>query len=115
MADDAPGLAPAYSAGLALGDGIAVVGSADDGYGVRVHVVVTGPQPTSRLVYEHDEARVDELFGDLVSHNEEGQVLRGLPFTAENVERFVHHEPTQAAGAALLSLAWQHRSSLLSA
>ncbi|WP_439660271.1 hypothetical protein ACSHWB_01455 [Lentzea sp. HUAS TT2] len=57
----------------------------------------------------------DELFGDLVSHNEEGQVLRPLAFTAENVERFVHHEPTQAAGAALLSLAWEHRSALLSA
>ncbi|MFJ5989200.1 hypothetical protein [Lentzea sp. NPDC092896] len=57
----------------------------------------------------------DGLFGDLVSHNEEGEVLCGLPFTAENVERFVHHEPTQAAGAALLSLAWQHRSALLSA
>ncbi|WP_093600838.1 hypothetical protein [Lentzea waywayandensis] len=57
----------------------------------------------------------DELFGDLVSHNEEGEVLRGLPFTAENVERFVHHEPTQAAGAALLSLAWQHRAELLKA
>ncbi|MDT7789488.1 MAG: hypothetical protein QOF58_7907, partial [Pseudonocardiales bacterium] len=25
----------------------------------------------------------------------------------------VHHEPTQAAGAALLSLAWQHREVLL--
>ncbi|MFJ8964783.1 hypothetical protein ACIRG5_35885 [Lentzea sp. NPDC102401] len=57
----------------------------------------------------------DELFGDLVSHNEEGEVLRGLPFTAENVERFVHQEPTQAAGAALLTLAWRHRSALLSA
>ncbi|MFD4639064.1 hypothetical protein ACFWN2_17230 [Lentzea sp. NPDC058436] len=55
----------------------------------------------------------DSLFGDLVSHNEEGQVLRGLPFTAGNVERFAHHEPTQAAGAALLSLAWQHRAQLL--
>ncbi|SDK82047.1 hypothetical protein SAMN04488074_107222 [Lentzea albidocapillata subsp. violacea] len=62
-----------------------------------------------------EASRFDELFGDLVSHNEEGQVLRGLPFTASNVERFVHHEPTQAAGAALLSLAWQHRAELLKA
>ncbi|MCR3754348.1 hypothetical protein [Lentzea californiensis] len=60
-------------------------------------------------------SRFDELFGDLVSHNDEGQVLRGLPFTASNVERFVHQEPTQAAGAALLSLAWQHRAELLRA
>ncbi|MDX8033249.1 hypothetical protein SK803_23780 [Lentzea sp. BCCO 10_0856] len=55
----------------------------------------------------------DELFGELVSHNDEGRVLEGLPFTASNIERFVHHEPTQAAGAALLSLAWQHRETLL--
>ena len=66
VADDATGLAPAYSAGLALGDGIAVVGSADDGYGVRVHVVATGPQPTSRLLYEHDE---DAYVGDLSRDN----------------------------------------------
>lgn len=62
-----------------------------------------------------EAARFDELFGDLVSHNEEGRVLRGLPFTASNIERFVHREPTQAAGAALLSLAWQWRSALLNA
>ncbi|WP_196778117.1 hypothetical protein [Lentzea aerocolonigenes] len=60
-----------------------------------------------------EAARFDALFGDLVSHNDEGRVLEGLPFTAANVERFVHHEPTQAAGAALLSLAWQHGETLL--
>jgi hypothetical protein len=59
-----------------------------------------------------EAAEFDELFGDLVSHNDEGRVLEGLPFTASNIERFVHHEPTQAAGAALLSLAWQHRELL---
>ncbi|MEU0884649.1 hypothetical protein ABZ345_39170 [Lentzea sp. NPDC005914] len=62
-----------------------------------------------------EAGRFDSLFGDLVSHNDEGRVLEGLPFTAATVERFVHHEPTQAAGAALLSLAWQHRESLLNA
>jgi hypothetical protein len=60
-----------------------------------------------------EAARFDALFGDLVSHNDEGRVLEGLPFTAANIDRFVHREPTQAAGAALLSLAWQHRESLL--
>ncbi|NKE59703.1 transcriptional regulator [Lentzea sp. PSKA42] len=55
----------------------------------------------------------DELFGDLVAHNDEGRVLEGLAFTAKNIERFVHREPTQAAGAALLALAWQHREALL--
>ncbi|MEV6236536.1 hypothetical protein [Lentzea sp. NPDC051838] len=60
-----------------------------------------------------EAAEFDALFGDLVSHNDEGRVLEGLPFTASTVERFVHHEPTQAAGAALLSLAWQHQEVLL--
>lgn len=60
-----------------------------------------------------EAARFDELFGDLVAHNDEGRVLEGLPFTAANIERFVHHEPTQAAGAALLALAWEHREILL--
>ncbi|MFD4671273.1 hypothetical protein ACFWNN_16170 [Lentzea sp. NPDC058450] len=60
-----------------------------------------------------EAAEFDALFGDLVAQNEEGQVLRGLEFIEANVDRFVHHEPTQAAGAALLSLAWQHRDVLL--
>lgn len=84
----------------------------------RVFYLGTGVDPltfaTDVLTVAVIEAsRFDELFGDLVSHNDEGQVLRGLPFTAANVERFVHHEPTQAAGAALLALAWQHRAELL--
>jgi hypothetical protein len=84
----------------------------------RVFYLGTGVDPltfaTDVLTVAVIEAReFDALFGDLVSHNEEGRVLRGLPFTAENVERFVHHEPTQAAGAALLSLAWRHRAQLL--
>ncbi|MDX8053078.1 hypothetical protein SK571_27185 [Lentzea sp. BCCO 10_0798] len=84
----------------------------------RVFYLGTGVDPltfaTDMLTVAVIEAsRFDELFGDLVSHNEEGQVLRGLPFTAGNVERFARHEPTQAAGAALLALAWQHREELL--
>ncbi|TWP51768.1 transcriptional regulator [Lentzea tibetensis] len=55
----------------------------------------------------------DSLFGGLVTNNDEGRVLEGLPFTEENVSRYVHDEPTQAAGAALLALAWQHRETLL--
>jgi hypothetical protein len=86
----------------------------------RVFYLGTGVDPltfaTDMLTVAVIEAsRFDELFGDLVSHNDEGRVLRGLPFTASNVERFVHREPTQAAGAALLSLAWQHRAELLRA
>ncbi|HEX6345839.1 XRE family transcriptional regulator [Umezawaea sp.] len=59
-----------------------------------------------------DAPLFDELFGDLVAHNDEGRVLEALPFTAATVHRFVHDEPTQAAGAALLALAWRHRDAL---
>ncbi|MFD5825607.1 hypothetical protein [Lentzea sp. NPDC060358] len=86
----------------------------------RVHHLGMGVDPLTfatdlLTVAVIDAPRFDALFGDLVSHNDEGRVLRGLPFTAGNVERFAHHEPTQAAGAALLSLAWQHRDVLLTA
>ncbi|HEX7305529.1 hypothetical protein [Lentzea sp.] len=84
----------------------------------RVFHLGTGVDPltfaTDLLTVAVIEApRFDALFGDVVSHNEEGRVLRGLPFTAGTIDRFVHHEPTQAAGAALLSLAWWHRDVLL--
>ena len=37
-----------------------------------------------------------------------------VPFTAETVKRYASNEPTQAAGAGLLQLAWRQRSILLS-
>jgi len=64
----------------------------------------------------------DALFGGLVAANAEGRVIGGLsapggpgvPFTAEVIDRFAGGaEPTQAAGAAVLRLAWQHRARLL--
>ncbi|MFD9702087.1 hypothetical protein [Lentzea sp. NPDC059081] len=84
----------------------------------RVFYLGTGVDPltfaTDLLTVAVIEAsRFDAVFGDLVSHNDEGRVLRGLAFDAATVERFAHHEPTQAAGAALLSLAWRHRDVLL--
>lgn len=51
----------------------------------------------------------DDLFGQVVSGNEEGQVLAPQPFNAEAVDDYVHHKPMQAAGAALLQLAWSHQ------
>ncbi len=51
-ATDATGLPPAYSNGLDLGHGLAVVGSSDAEYGVRVHVV---DDDGARLVYQHQE------------------------------------------------------------
>jgi hypothetical protein len=62
----------------------------------------------------------DDLFAGLVAANAEGRVVGGqgapgVPFTAEIIHRFGGGaEPTQAAGAAVLQLAWQHRSRLLS-
>ncbi|NHC15229.1 S9 family peptidase [Motilibacter deserti] len=72
----APGLAAAYSAGLALGrEGLAVVGRADDDYGTQVHVVEPGRPP--RLLYAHAEsATVGDLSEDgtlvVIAHSEHG-------------------------------------------
>ncbi len=72
---DATGLDPAYSAGIAIGRGIAVVGRTDDGYGTRIHVV--RPGAPARLVYEHaEDAGVGALSEDgtlvAVVHSEHG-------------------------------------------
>ncbi len=72
----ATGLPAAYSAGLALGrDGLAVIGSADDGYGSRIHV--HRPGAGERLVYEHaQDAWVGALSEDghliAIAHSEHG-------------------------------------------
>ena len=55
----------------------------------------------------------DAAFGGVVGSNAEGQVMTGIPFTAGTVDRFTREEPMQAAGAAVLELAWQHRKHLL--
>ncbi|MGH3872046.1 MAG: helix-turn-helix domain-containing protein [Pseudonocardiaceae bacterium] len=60
-----------------------------------------------------DSLVYDELFGHVAGANAEGSIVPAVPFTAETVQRYARHEPTQAAGAALLRLAWRHRSILL--
>lgn len=61
----------------------------------------------------------DSLFAALVSSNTEGELTGstggqpGVRFVAEEVERLTRHEPMQAAGAAVLALAWQQRAALL--
>jgi len=61
----------------------------------------------------------DKIFDDIVAVNSEGRVISdsgmtGFPFTAESVRRFCGDgEPMQAAGAAVLTLAWSHRERLL--
>ncbi|WP_066375852.1 hypothetical protein [Herbidospora mongoliensis] len=55
------------------------------------------------------EARTfDALFGAMTSSNDEGQATKGVPFDEESVRRYVTREPMQAAGAAVLELAWRH-------
>jgi hypothetical protein len=60
-----------------------------------------------------DAELYDAVFGRLVDANDEGTVLPPVPFEAAAVDRYARHEPTQAAGAALLALAWRHRRTLL--
>ncbi len=59
-----------------------------------------------------DAPLYDELFGDRVSHNAEGQVLDAKPFNEATVEHLVSTKPMQAAGVALLRLAWRQRAAL---
>jgi hypothetical protein len=65
---------------------------------------------------------VDGLFGDSVSVYAEGEVAgrdashsrpARIPFTSHEVTRRSTVEPMQAAGAALVSLVWEHRLTLL--
>ncbi|WP_062440914.1 hypothetical protein [Herbidospora daliensis] len=53
------------------------------------------------------EARIfDAVFGAMTGANDEGHATKGVPFDAESVDRYVTREPMQAAGAAVLELAW---------
>jgi hypothetical protein len=66
-----------------------------------------------------DAAVFDAVFADLVSANAEGRIVAGEDATGAtvgvpfSVERFTAAEPMQAAGAALLRLAWLHRDTLV--
>jgi hypothetical protein len=53
-----------------------------------------------------------ELFGAGARLNAEGRVLAARPFDADTVRQAIRDEPMQAAGAALLRLAWKHRDLL---
>jgi len=85
---------------------------------VRPYVLGLGVDPltfaTDLLTVVVIDAPVfDEAFGALVDDNAEGDVISGTAFTEQNVDRFVHHEPMQAAGAAALRFAWKSRRKLL--
>jgi hypothetical protein len=51
----------------------------------------------------------DALFGVTLRRNAEGTILAAREFAAHVVDGIVTAEPVQAAGAALLRLAWRHR------
>jgi hypothetical protein len=94
---------------------------------IRVHCLGMGVDPltfaTDVLVTLVIQAHIyDELFAGTVTTNAEGRLLTeadGLDpsgraaFTAEAVGHYSGDVPMQAAGAALLRLAWRHRNTLL--
>jgi hypothetical protein len=94
---------------------------------VTAHWLGIGIDPLSfvtdlLVVVVFDDDGFDALFGNSVATNAEGRVVRehagrpsvaGIPFTEDRITRLATSEPMQAAGAALLRLAWQHRSTLL--
>ncbi|WP_307874472.1 transcriptional regulator [Frankia nepalensis] len=94
--------------------------------GVRVRVLGMGTDPLTfatdlLTVAVFDAPTFDAVFGARVDANDEGQVLSaldgatgtGIAFDQANVDRLTRREPMQAAGAALLALAWRHRGVLL--
>src|SRR5262249_39979551 len=66
-----------------------------------------------------DAEAFDALFPAIVTGNAEGRLVTGhdqtgFAFTEDNVAKFASgSEPMQAAGAAVLQLAWQHQALLL--
>jgi hypothetical protein len=84
---------------------------------VRVWCLGLGTDP---LTYATDLLTVavidsdvfDALFGTHLQRNAEGEILAEREFAAHVIDRTVTGDPMQAAGAALLRLAWQHRDTL---
>jgi hypothetical protein len=54
----------------------------------------------------------DAMFTENLGHNAEGEILAAREFAAHVIDRTVTGQPVQAAGAALLRLAWRHRETL---
>jgi len=86
---------------------------------VRVWCLGLGVDPltyaTDLLTVAVIDSRVfDELFSLDPRGNAEGRVLAAREFAAHVIDRIVTSEPVQAAGAAVLRLAWRHREILTS-
>lgn len=55
----------------------------------------------------------DQIFGNMVEENDEGNVERQVyNFDGETIEHVLRNEPFAPSGAACLQLAWQHRVAL---
>jgi hypothetical protein len=91
---------------------------------LSVHCLGLGVDPLTfatdvLAVAVFDAPLFDAEFARLVALNAEGRVITGggpagIPFTAESLARLTGgREPLQAAGVAVLNLAWQHRAQLL--
>ncbi len=91
---------------------------------LTVHCLGLGVDPLTfatdiLAVAVFDAPLFDAEFARLVALNAEGRVITGggpagIPFTAETVSRLTGGgDPFQASGAAVLSLAWEHRAHLL--
>jgi hypothetical protein len=84
---------------------------------VRVWCLGLGTDP---LTYATDLLAVavidsdvfDACFSVNLQRNAEGNILAAREFAAHVIDRTVTSEPVQAAGAALLRLAWRHRQAL---
>ena len=84
---------------------------------IRVWCLGLGVDPltyaTDLLTVAVIDSRVfDELFSLDPRGNDEGSVLGAREFAAHVIDRVVTTEPLQAAGAAVLRLAWRHRDTL---
>jgi hypothetical protein len=93
---------------------------------VAAHLVGIGIDPLSAVcdllvVVVFDGDTFDALLGESVQSNAEGHLVAGragqnavagVPFTRDVTSRLIAEAPMQAAGAALLDLAWRHRSAL---
>jgi hypothetical protein len=93
------------------------MGAALDRGQIRVWCLGLGVDPltyaTDLLTVAVIDSRVfDELFSLAPRRNDEGSVLAAREFAAHVIERVVTGEPVQAAGAAVLRLAWRHRDTL---
>ena len=91
---------------------------------LAVHCLGLGVDPLTfatdvLAVAVFDAPLFDAEFAGLVALNAEGRVITGggpagIPFTADTIARLTGgREPLQASGAAVLNLAWQHRTCLL--